>query len=79
MSAPKQLEIAGADDFNLVGDTAAEYVAPAKGDDATADLFASGPVAAWVAQSKAERDAVDAERRRRAERAEAIRLDLANG
>ena len=73
----KQTEFAGADDFNLSAEVVAAWVGlPAK-DEATGDLFACGPVEAWVTKAAAEREAVEAKRRRDEERAEAIRADLA--
>jgi len=77
MIDPKQTEIAGADDFNLASETISEHTAPRAKDDATGDLFAAGPVDAWVAQSRAEREAVEAKRREAEARAKAIRADLA--
>jgi hypothetical protein len=72
---PAQTEMAGADGFNLASETIREYVAPPAADYATGDLFS--PVAAWVSKARAEREAVEAEQRRAAERREAIRADLA--
>ena len=73
----KQTEIPGADVFNLSGEVVAGWVGlPAK-DEATGDLFAAGPVDLWVARSQAEREAAEVKRRAAAERAEAIRADLA--
>jgi hypothetical protein len=74
---PKQLEIAGADDFNLIGETVQGRTATPSPDEATGDLFAAGPIDAWVAQSRGEREAVEAKRREADARAEAIRADLA--
>lgn len=71
----KQTEIAGADGFNLASETIREYTPTTTADDATGDLF--GPVALWVAKAKAEREAAEGKRRAAAERAEAIRADLA--
>ena len=73
----KQTEIAGADGFNLASETIREYVERPTADSATGDLFACGPVEAWVTKAAAERDAKEAKRRRDEERAEAIRADLA--
>ena len=73
----KQAEIAGADGFNLSAEVVAAWVGlPAK-DEATGDLFACGPVDAWVTKAAAEREAVEAKRREAEARAEAIRADLA--
>jgi hypothetical protein len=38
MTDPRQREFDGADDFNLIGETASEWEPPPKGDDATLDL-----------------------------------------
>jgi hypothetical protein len=38
MSDPKQTEIAGADDFNLVGETVREWTPPKPPDDSTGEL-----------------------------------------
>ena len=77
MNNPKQTEIAGADGFNLAGETIREYVDRPAADTATGDLFACGPVDAWVTKAAAEREAVEAKRREAEARAEAIRADLA--
>lgn len=72
----KQTEIAGADGFNLASETIRDNApTPRPADDTTMDLFS--PVALWVSKAKAEREAVEAKRRRDEERAEAIRADLA--
>ncbi|CAB4183198.1 hypothetical protein UFOVP1533_44 [uncultured Caudovirales phage] len=73
---PAQTEIAGADDFNLAGETIRDNApTPRPADDTTMDLFS--PVSLWVAAAKAEREAVEAKQRRAAESREAIRADLA--
>ena len=38
MTDPKQLEIAGADDFNLIGEEVGEYQPPPPTDDKTGEL-----------------------------------------
>lgn len=38
MNDPKQTELPGADDFNLIGETATEWQPPPKGDDLTGGL-----------------------------------------
>lgn len=38
MNDPKQTELPGADDFNLVGETVTEWAPPPKGDDLTGEL-----------------------------------------
>lgn len=38
MTDPKQLEIAGADDFNLIGEEVAGWTAPPPPDDKTVEL-----------------------------------------
>lgn len=38
MTDPKQTELAGADDFNLVGETVTEWTPPPPADDLTSEL-----------------------------------------
>ena len=73
----KQTEIAGADGFNLAGENVQAWTSPRPADTATGDLFACGPVEAWVTKAAAEREAVEAKRREADARAKAIRADLA--